>query len=300
MALHGYKYGASFSRDKKKHGGVAIFSRTELQCKCLQYVKHFSGVGVFECYGVQVECTDLIVVAIYRPPTNCDNDTKVFLDSFEKMCKYLSQSTKQVVIGGDYNIDFNNDSSNLTSDFINILNSYNMKISTAEPTRVTYSSSKCIDSLVINSYTILLDVKVLNSNLSDHFAVLLTLALCNRSIGSESRYRGLFSERNIRNFCDMLSTADWASVLRVYDCDLSFNCVFGYRHFENCFPVQKVSTRTNSKKCKPWLTSTPEILELKSKLDIFADLSRQYPVFSQIQNNILLLCRIRKRKKTID
>lgn len=76
--------------------------------------------------------------------------TFAFLRKFEDLLQTLSRRNKYLIIGGDFNIDFN--CKNIfTQKFMDVVNCYNLIVTVREPTRVAGNSSKCIDNLLVSA-----------------------------------------------------------------------------------------------------------------------------------------------------
>ena len=147
ICLNDYKLCASICKLKKKHGGVAIFRKSDIKCKTLTVMKNFSLLNIFECCAMEAESDDVVIITIYRFPSGTSSENELFLEKFDAMCKYFCRSRKQVVICGDFNIEFNNKSAN-SREFFDLLNVYNFNIGTTKPTR----ASSCIDNILINKF----------------------------------------------------------------------------------------------------------------------------------------------------
>ena len=91
-----------------------------------------------------------------------------FLSEFENLLQFLRKLKNDTVLFGDFNIDCLKYSLDRTN-YENILSAYNYKRQNSEPTRVTATSSTCIDHL-ITSYQV--EHKTIKSTINDHYSVL--------------------------------------------------------------------------------------------------------------------------------
>lgn len=122
--------------------------------------------GIFEC--ADAECMlgelNLVVIAIYRPPQEC---TKLFLEKIEGLLATIFQENKLIAIAGDFNIEVIKDNK-VGCEFISILNSLHLTQSVQENTRITATSSSCIDNIFTNLRIV--DSSVIEYFISDHRA----------------------------------------------------------------------------------------------------------------------------------
>lgn len=271
----GFKLCASYCREKSKHGGVAIYCKTTFKTKALDFT-NFSISNVLECCGIEVIGTNIIVIAVYRPPSG---DTGLFLNNFGNVLNLFLHSNKFVVIGGDFNIDFNVNST-LLHDLTLILNCNNMYTTIHEPTRVTSFSSKCIDNIMVNDKDKVLESNIIKSNLSDHYAQYVIVTEAALNIDDSSNFKRFFNENNINNFCHFLMNTCWAEVYASPNCNIAFKIFMETIsfHFETCFPLRKVTNKhTNTTASVPIFDH--KVIQAKKQVSLFADLSRQYPQF---------------------
>ena len=167
IPIQGYNLCASFCRPLKKHGGVAIYTKSGLDVREANCARNASVCNVFECCGVELKKSNIVVLCVYRPPSNKIEETTLFLRKMEELLQYFLDNGKRVIIGGNFNTDFRVKSA-LCNAFHNVVNSYNMYITTTEPTRVTCFWSTRLDNIVVNNSSILLDkTEVLDTHLSD-------------------------------------------------------------------------------------------------------------------------------------
>ena len=94
----------------------------------------------------------------YRPP----NATVDFWDKFDSTIEKASEENLDLIILGDLNHDISNSNSPLLRILQNMIN---------DPTRVTNTTSTCIDLLFTNHESIISDLKVLPPFNSDHSTI---------------------------------------------------------------------------------------------------------------------------------
>lgn len=156
------------------HGGSCILVKENIQVKNRPDLGFLNEELIFEGSFVEIEAWKCIIISIYRTPgiqitANFLYRFKLFLQKIEKENKL-----KKVLIASDFNINIlNNDSS--SENFKNIVNQYGYKFCNWEPTRITVSSSSCIDNILISSNYGLHNSLNQDLSLSDHNALFITV-----------------------------------------------------------------------------------------------------------------------------
>ncbi|KAI4462268.1 metabotropic glutamate receptor [Holotrichia oblita] len=130
--------------------------------------------GIFMCYSVTYALVlkpNDIVCGIQRPPSG---DVNTFLAVFSTIMESVIRKGKyNVVITGDFNINFQNKDQTNTKNLQDLLDSFSLKATIHEPTRVTMRSSTTVDNILTNHLDYKSDVIV--SGLSDHFAQIISI-----------------------------------------------------------------------------------------------------------------------------
>lgn len=109
------------------------------------------------------------------------------------------------------------------------------------------------------------NIKVIKSNLADHFGILLSLSLTQAescdSIAEEERRS--YTTKNIKRFCEVLDATDWSEVLATVDCGVSFTLFINIltTNLNLCFPLCKTSF--NIRTCTK---VHPDVMAAKSEL----------------------------------
>ena len=101
----------------------------------------------------------------YRPP----NPTSDFWEKFDSTIEKAAEENIDLIILGDFNQDILKINSN--SPFLRILSKYNLQNIINEPTRVTNTTSTCIDLLLTNHKSIINNSQVLPPFNSDHSTI---------------------------------------------------------------------------------------------------------------------------------
>ena len=273
----GYNLSSFFCRKQFKHGGVAIFSKNKYKTNTVSYINNISKEGDFECCGIQVQDTNLIVVCIYRPPQGCQN---IFLSQLDLVLQRCILHKKVCILGGDFNVNFDG-SCPLRQRVLDLINSYGMFLTVGECTRVTNCSSTLIDNILVNECLNIIDKGIINNNMSDHLAqyVNVQISWVDSNVPQKKR---LFSDENINTFCRYLRNENWQEIYSVQNVEDSFNSFLQIilYFFELSFPIKVVLNKSNFKSML-----SPDALEAKNKVVFYGDLCKDFPQFKDDYKN---------------
>lgn len=112
-----------------------------------------------------------VFVSIYRPP---GSDFDILLDRITNILNKISAESKHIVLGGDFNIDFNSKCCKMQL-LQDLFHSYNCDVTLRSPTKIYGGASSCIDNFVVNMSIELYDVNSIETNISDHLGQLIKI-----------------------------------------------------------------------------------------------------------------------------
>jgi hypothetical protein len=246
--LENYVILHSYSREKNLLGGVAIFGNVNSNISDIKILDFTSGLNedfVFEsaCIKITLNGTPFTLGAIYRSPN--DQNLDVF---FGKLNSFLDLATKRsdrVLIAGDFNINTLCKDSKCKT-FKNSLSSFGLSLAISTPTRVTETSSSCLDNFITNFDVV--KCSVISPLISDHDAisVLIPASLINK----EKYFWATKRELKIQNLNELkfrLSCESWDDVrnaINVNDMYNNFLDSLSYNLNVSC-PLKKQKIRTN-------------------------------------------------------
>lgn len=166
--MEGFNVADAFFRNIYACGGVVIFLSILLTFKVIN-LKWFCEEKNFEAVAIIVKQLNIIVACVYRSPSG---NVDIFLNKLEKLLLHLSKYGLVMLIGGDFNSDFdvNVPQPNVTR-FLNLLNQFNCHCTNFNPTR----NNACLDNIVINQDFKDFKVFVVEESLSDHSGVLMCM-----------------------------------------------------------------------------------------------------------------------------
>ena len=112
----------------------------------------------------------LVLGVIYRHP---GHNHKQFSKNLCNTLEILNSRKQNYVIVGDINLDSQkyNVASNIT-EYINLLNSLGCNLFVDKPTRISGSSSSCIDHVYSNLAVDSIESQILCTDISDHFSII--------------------------------------------------------------------------------------------------------------------------------
>ncbi|XP_044744624.1 uncharacterized protein LOC123306611 isoform X2 [Coccinella septempunctata] len=273
----------SFCRERKKHGGSAIYVKNNLvkHCRIREDINSLGDLNVMECCALEyceLASVKLIIVCIYHP-NKIGSDINAFFDKFMHILDILSvEKNKKFVITGDFNIDLLTPEHKNTETFMQILESYGLIISINEPTRITQTSKTCLDNIFTNIENG--TAKVIQPHLSDHTAQAFLFQPISKpaTIRKQLKVRQ-YNEQNMASFLNELEHTDW-SLLKNFgnsEIDEMWEYFFNTykRIFENHFPVKQIEVGSQQRTLLSRIKNNPEIQNLKKHLDVLFLISRK-------------------------
>lgn len=140
-----YKLANYYCRSASIHGGVCIYIKNNLEFKALNF-EDFNCEFNSEFCGIELISQNIIIITVYR---SCTGDFNYFLDAFENILTRLLANGRNIIIVGDFNVNFMINSANV-NDILCLINSFNLRITIKDYTRITQKSSTCIDNVITN------------------------------------------------------------------------------------------------------------------------------------------------------
>nr|CAI5829819.1 unnamed protein product [Callosobruchus analis] len=239
-AINGFSLLTSFCRKKENSHGGKVF-------ECC--------AGEFKSNGYK-----FVIVCIYRPS---GADVELFLARLDELLDLIVNEKVKVFLLGDFNIDFLSNNQCLR-DLLSIFLSYDLRYTIFQPTRITVTSSTCIDNIVTN-YDDIYKSKVLNANISDHTAQSIEIDL------KQTTWLKVFNKKNKETFKNTLARTDWTFLYTIPNNDVNsqWNAFMEVVliQFEKHFIHKKKKVGKFEKK-KSWALGDPDIEECKRQLDV--------------------------------
>lgn len=142
LDLDNYKVIGYYNRNTTKSGGVVSLvheSRSE-KVKILHVINNLSVESHCEIFAFQI--TNIIVMNIYRTPKG---NLKIFMESIDKALSLIDQANT-VIIGGDFNVKFNQALDDDTITLCDFFNSFKLNKTVTFLTR----GKNCLDNVFSN------------------------------------------------------------------------------------------------------------------------------------------------------
>lgn len=254
LKISGYKKATSYSRTHRTGGGVCILLQEHLTYKEVNALKDMTIEYVLEVCACELIEENILLITMYWNSREED----VFYNQLKLILNYINNkySKFKVIIGGDFNIDVL-DNNLKTNNFLNFMREYKFSQYIKEPTRVTPTSSTCIDLIFTNFNDGKFFTTVEELGFSDHKGTIIHLNIPNqikqRVWSTKKRF---FNQNNMQKFKLKLNTTNWDEII-LNNKNINEN----YNMFNNtltdilneCIPTRKIKLQTKHKKY--WLTT---------------------------------------------
>lgn len=253
IRIPNFQLATSFCRETYQHGGTAIFIKKGIKFQPIHKFDYLNIEKTFEFCAVEITEPHVIIICLYHSP---DGDTNIFLNNLEKLVNAVKRVRNDIIVCGDFNIDFLVDSKN-KQQLLDFTETQYLQPIVSQPTRITKTSKTSLDQIfmVKNKYTYCLNV--FNPGFSDHEAVLLKMCLgkvIQQKDDIKTTKRRSFTDENVYIFNQLLCNTSWDSVYEpatTNDKYNTFHDLYLY-FFDIAFPLKFSKNRTNKK--LQWIT----------------------------------------------
>ena len=232
-------------RNINNGGGLLIYIKNNI------FYRHRPDLESADVENIWVEIRSLknkyLIGHFYRPP----NATVDFWDKFDSTIEKASEENLDLIILGDLNHDILKTNSN--SPLLRILSKYNLQNMINEPTRVTNTTSTCIDLLFTNHESIISDLKVLPPFNSDHSTITAEITYKTYKAQAYKKTIWKYDEADKNLIEEKFESQDW-SFINGNDINL-INETFSNKIMEladQSIPKVNFTYRPNN---KPWMNS---------------------------------------------
>jgi exonuclease III len=269
ITLPGYNLKSSYARVEGHGGGIAVFVRQEIPC--MEFQIQNVGVEGFEAAAVVLgENNPLLVVCVYRPP-----QTKVdsFLHQTELILTTAASRFTNIIVGGDFNIDFTIRTSRDATKLIAMMQSFGLNDTITSPTRVTATSATIIDNFFVNFDKSLCHAINFDVGLSDHYAqIIYVLPPVNVKNNMKARFiiRRLISDSSKKMFSKYLTTSNWDDIYSTDNTEIKFEifmAIFRYG-FNSFFPIKRKKIKDTRKTFRWQSTELQSLCIYKRDLEL--------------------------------
>ncbi|KAK3095789.1 hypothetical protein FSP39_019145 [Pinctada imbricata] len=191
-----------FRRDRTNHGGgLLVYIRSGITAKRRTDLENDNDETIW--IEMINKKTKILLCCLYRPVT-CRHD---LWDRLEQSVSLALETSQHIVLCGDWNINFSERLPVRVHTFLSLFN-FNNVIS--EATRITDSSSTCIDPIIIPDTINLIESGTIDvNNLSDHRATYIVLDFDSTIPQKYTRTIWIYNDGNYENMINEIESTDW-------------------------------------------------------------------------------------------
>lgn len=211
VEINGYKL-IRHDRVGQDRGGLALYLGTGLKFTRIDAPINNEQLWI----KLRVSNLETALGVVYKQPSF---SYKTFLNNFETYLCSILPTVDKVLCVGDFNIDYlNTDSSDFKLAF-EIFEGLGLTQIIEEPTRITKTSLKLLDYILVSDETLIKNSGVLQASLSDH-----ELTFCVTSIGYEKNIPLYKTTRDFKNinasqFYADLKSIPWQNIYQLNNID---------------------------------------------------------------------------------
>ena len=253
-----------FASKAKKGSGVCSFIKDSLNYKTNVIPDWNVSTKDLECQNFEISFENqknVLIINLYRPPTG---NVETFVNIFDTALQNIDLLKKDVILLGDFNIDFLDKSSKETKNVNRLVSEYGLTKRINCPTRYGATKDSCIDQIITNSNHIL-EAGVADINISDHQLIYYV-----KKKGKDQTTKTSFKGRSYRNydleiFKNLLDDQNWDRFQQNEDPNILWDIMSG--NIENAIDdLCPLKTFKIKKYKEPWITQ--ELLELIKQKDV--------------------------------
>ena len=157
------------NRTNKRGDEVIIYILNMLKFKLLPELSENID-NVYEYVSIEIDAVkskNIIITCLKRPP---GTNIELFNEHLEKLLRMVKEN-KSYFLVGDFNINLiNSENHTATTNFVELLFSFDMYPLINKPTRISFDTATLIDNIFTNSYRDNL-TGILINDISDHFPI---------------------------------------------------------------------------------------------------------------------------------
>jgi exonuclease III len=165
FALSGYVF-LKRNRDYGRGGGVSMYVKDGITFKRRSDLENSTAI---KCLWIEIflkSAKSFIVGCFYCPPETSKYHQSNFNDLLQDHLRIIEKENKETILMGDFNVNYNDTSSNTM--FKTIVKLFGFKQLIKKCTRLTETSSTTIDLILSNAAQNISAVDVVATSLSDH------------------------------------------------------------------------------------------------------------------------------------
>lgn len=285
VQLSGYKTAASYCRRSRIGGGVCIILKDSIECIECCDIRDMTIEYCIEVCACKLPKQNLLLITMYWNR----REEVIFISQLIKIMQYINNKYQKfnVIIGGDLNIN-TLENSVKSKQLIDLMLEFKFVQHIKEPTRISQTTSTCLDLIFTNFYDNKMYMTVEELGFSDHCGTIIHMILEQQSEHSFwFANKRLFNTSNILKFKSKLKTLNWDDIIQP-----NKNVDENYQSFhetlihilDECIPKRRLKLKTKRKNF--WLTvgikqscknkRLLKILSSKIKNSIFTKYYKKY------------------------
>ena len=236
----------------KRGGGVCVYIRSTINFEIVQDLQELSDNNI-EFLHLRLKPhmqKPINLFGIYRPP---DGKYAEFVLRITRMLNQIDRLRSETILIGDFNIDYNNKRLVSSSNLEILENKYALKQIIKGNTRITDTSTTCIDLLYTDMINII-ESGVINYNISDHLPIYLIKKKVMNNIKKDNVEGRSYLHYNKDVYIRLLRSMDWTQFDAVTDPAMLWDyfCSNVVKALDITCPIRQLKVVDN----KPeWLTN---------------------------------------------
>ena len=213
LKLEGYKFLGN-CRKNGAGGGVCIYIKENIVFKKRSDFNKSSLENLWIEISIK-NAKPIIFGCCYRPPETSNYLPKEYDVFFNESVKDIINEKKEVIVMGDFNVDYHRKNCNKNFKDIMKVNCFKQMITSS--TRITEDTSTLIDLLFVNKPSNFPTANVIATSLSDH-----EIIFCSRKINTHKHPNRTIKCRNYRVYDhhqlqNDANNIDWSPIYGMYD-----------------------------------------------------------------------------------
>lgn len=209
-----YKIAASYCRRTRGGGGVSILLQDHIYFKEIYEIRDMSIEYCIEICAIELPKENILILIIYWNRREED----LFIRQLKQVMQYIIKKYKKfnVILGGDFNINILENNSK-TSSFLDLMLEYKFKQLIKEPTRISQTTSTCLDLIFTNFSDKNNYATVEELGFSDHSATIFHMKIQNVIKKQTYWYtqKRFYNTRNVQKFKSELKKQNWAEIITI-------------------------------------------------------------------------------------
>lgn len=249
--IKGYKK-FILKRKNKRGGGVGIFIKEIYNSELITEMSYIKDTIEVISIKFSYKHKNFIYTSLYRPPSLEQSILNEFNLELKKILelKITLFNNSHHTVGGDFNINLNNEQNRHTIKLIQTFEQYNLLPNFTKPTRIHNNSNSLIDNIFSNEISKQTHY-IIPSSISDHFLLIFVLDFntINKTIYSKVR---IINDENKISYINTLKSTNFDDILNDNNPQSAFTKFFNIIDpiVTSNFPIKNIKIKNNS---YPWL-----------------------------------------------